>query len=188
MRAEEAAQHKEAWKNVVVALKLPSDSMTRQLGSAVAQLDGSGELSKAHATCEQTRPGSPFVATAEAKHNACNIDKNSSGPDAGQDDLNKPQPPSRQGKFGNDETFVDNDNRQNARDANASSSQSSSDNLTRIRMAAARAQAAAVKPQASNSQSSNDRQMAMFEATKRRDDAAKRAGLDARAVACTGRG
>ncbi|RNJ41484.1 effector protein [Mesorhizobium erdmanii] len=262
MGAEEAAQHKEAWKNVVVTPKLPSASMTKQLESAVAQLDGSEELSKAHATGDQTRLGSPFVATSNAEHNASNIDKiiagmtkngevttsepnqtscprpsqtnrtaedvreleqigrkSAIGPDAGQDDLNKPQPPNRQGKFGNDKTFVDNDNGRNAGDANASSKESSNDNLARIRMAAARAQAdgrqalsppttlkrfgtpadtaqphkeanhvAAVKPQASNSQSSNDRRMAMIEAAKRRDEAAKRAGLDVRAVACRGRG
>ncbi|MEI8703362.1 MULTISPECIES: effector protein [unclassified Mesorhizobium] len=266
MGAEEAAQHKEAWKNVVVTPKLPSASMTKQLESAAAQLDGSGELSKANAAGGQTRPGSPFVATSKPEHNASNIDKiiagvtknrevttsepkqisspsgavtvmrppsqasraaedvreleqigrkSVIGPDASQD-LNEPQPPSGQGKFGNDKTFVDNDNR---KDANASSKESSNDNLARIRMAAERAQAdgrrilappitlkrfgaladaaqahdeanpvAAVKPPTSNSQSSNDRRMAMIEAAKRRDEAAERAGLDARDVACRGRG
>ncbi|UFX13072.1 hypothetical protein [Sinorhizobium meliloti] len=62
------------------------------------------------------------------------------GTDAGQHDLNKPQPPSGQSKFDND-TFVDNANRRNARDANASSKQSPDDNLARIRSAIARTQA-----------------------------------------------
>lgn len=270
MGAEEAARHKEAWKNVVVTPKLPSASMSKQLGSAVAQLDGSGALSKAHATRDQTRLRSPFVATANAEHKSSNVDKIMAGvtkngeetrsepnqasspsrtvtgvgrpsqtnrpaedvreleqtglkavigPDAGQDDLNRPQPPRRQRILGTDKTFVDDDNRKNARDANASSTESSNDNLARIRMAAAQAQAdgrqalsppitlkrlgaladaaqphkeanpvAAVKTQASNSQPSNDRRMAMMEAAKRRDEAAKSAGLDARPVACMGRG
>ncbi|PAP98948.1 effector protein (plasmid) [Mesorhizobium mediterraneum] len=144
MGAEEASHHKEAWKNVVVTPKLPSHSMTVQLGCAVAQPEGNGDLIKAKATRETTRLGSRIVATARAEHTASN---------------------------GTDE--------------NASSKESSNDNLTRIRMVVERAQ---VEPQASNSESSNDRRMAMIEAAKRRDEAAERAGLETRTVACIGRG
>ncbi|MER8576688.1 effector protein [Mesorhizobium sp. M1409] len=189
MGAEEAAQHKEAWKNVLVTpTGMRRPSQTNRTAEAAKELEQASL-------------------------------KNAIDSDTGQDDLSKPQPPGRQGRSGADKTFVDNDNRKNAEDANASSKESSNDNLARIRMAAAKAQAdgrpglsppialkrlgaqadaaqphnganpvAAVKPQASNSQSSNDRRMAMMEAAKRRDEAAKRAGLDARAVACIGRG
>ncbi|CDX20918.1 putative effector protein [Mesorhizobium plurifarium] len=252
MRSQEEAEHKEAWKDVAVTPKRPCASITKQLESAVSQLDGSGQLSKAYVTGGQTRRGRQFVVTANAEHNARNIEKinagvmkdgevtkfesqmpsprpiqinraaedvreleqiggnNAIGPDAGQDNLKKSQPPSRQGEFGKPRTFVENDNRQ---DANASSRGSSNDNLARIRMAAERAHAegrrilsppvtlkrfgaladaaqphdkanpvAAVNPEA------NARRMAMIEAAKRRDEAAERAGLDPRAVGCRGRG
>ncbi|MBY3391042.1 effector protein [Rhizobium laguerreae] len=64
MGAEEAAQHKEAWKNVVVTPPLPSSSMPKQLRSVVAQLDGGG--GEAHATRAPSPSSSPSrTLTAE---------------------------------------------------------------------------------------------------------------------------
>ncbi|MDX0500910.1 effector protein [Sinorhizobium medicae] len=199
MGAEEAAQHKETWKSVVVTPKLPSSSMPKQLGSAVAQLDGSG--GEAHATPAPSPSSSPSrTSTAERPRSQTNpiasdggelkqTGRRAIGTDAGQHDLNKPQPPSGQSKFDND-TFVDNANRRNARDANASSKQRPDDNLARIRSAIARTQAdgdaalphneanpAGVKLQASSNQSSSDKRAAMILAAKRRDEGAKSAGL-----------
>ncbi|NEK54822.1 effector protein [Rhizobium leguminosarum] len=198
MGAEEAAQHKEAWKSVVITPKLPPSSMTKELGSGVAQLDGSGELGEAHATpppYTTSSPSRPLTAKRPPPQtNPIASDGRElaqMGRDAGQHDLNKPQPPGGQSKFDND-TFVDNANRRNARDANASSKESSNDNLARIMAAIGRTQAdgdavlshneanpvAGVKLQASNNQSFNDRRVAMILAAKRRDEAAKSAGSD----------
>ncbi|MBP2450034.1 effector protein [Rhizobium leguminosarum] len=220
MGAEEEAQYKEAWKSVVVTPKLPSSSMTKQLGSGVAQLDGSGLLDDARAT-RDTSLGSPFVATANAECDSSNVTTPapcptsspsrtvtadrpppcqtnpiaSDGRDltqthAGQDDLENPQPAGEPSKFANN-TFVDT-NRRNARDANASSEEFSNENIAKIMMAVARTQADGLQalspPVAPNNRSPNDRRTAMIEAAKRRDEAAKRAGLDARSVGCVGRG